>query len=69
MTKSEAIAFYGGNISALARALDIDQSTVYSWGEVPPDGRQYQLEKLTGGLLKATPKPKRQKVALKAEAQ
>lgn len=54
MTKSEAIAFYGGNVSALARALGIDQSTVYSWGDQPPTGRQYQLEKITGGVLKVT---------------
>lgn len=58
MTKSEAIAFYGGNVSALARALGIDQSTVYSWRDVPPLGRQYQLEKLSGGALKVTPSRK-----------
>lgn len=56
MKKSEAIAFYGGNISALARALEIDQSTVYSWkGDRIPGGRQLQLERITGGLLKADP--------------
>jgi transposase-like protein len=53
MSKSEAIAFYGGNISALARALGIHQSTVYSWGQRPPIGRQYQLQEITGGLLRA----------------
>lgn len=56
MKTSEAIAFYGGNVSALARALDCDQSTPYSWGEYPPLGRQYQLQELTGGLLKAEPR-------------
>jgi hypothetical protein len=56
MTKSEAIAFYSGNISALARALEIDQSTVYSWkGDTVPGGRQLQLERITGGRLKADP--------------
>lgn len=53
MTKLEAIAFYNGNVSALARALDIDPSTVYSWGDYPPDTRQLQLERLTE--LKAEP--------------
>lgn len=56
MKKSEAIAFYGGNVSALARALDIDQSSIYSWeGEHIPGGRQLQLERITGGKLKADP--------------
>lgn len=55
MRKSEAIAYFGGNISALARALDIDQSTVYSWGEFPPGGRQLQLEKITKRVLRAEP--------------
>jgi transcriptional repressor of cell division inhibition gene dicB len=61
MKKSEAIAFYQGNVSALARALDIDQSTVYSWGDYPPVGRQYQLEKISGGVLKAEAPQRRQR--------
>ena len=55
MMKLEAIAHYGNNVSALARALDIDQSSIYSWGEYPPDARQLQLERITGGKLKAEP--------------
>ncbi len=69
MTKSEAIDFYGGNVSALARALGVDQSTVYSWGEHPPGGRQFQLEKLSKGALKAEPNcMKRRRASEKAEA-
>lgn len=55
MTKSEALQFYEGNVSKLARALGMDQSTFYSWGEFPPGGRQLQLERITGGKLKAEP--------------
>lgn len=55
MTKTDAINFYAGNVSALARALGLDQSTVYSWGDFPPDKRQLQLERLTGGALTAEP--------------
>lgn len=55
MTKLEAIAHYGNNVSALARALGIDQSTVYSWGKYPPDRRQLQLERLTKKTLRAEP--------------
>lgn len=55
MTKSEALQFYDGNVSKLARALGIDQSTFYSWKDYPPGGRQLQLERITGGKLKAEP--------------
>lgn len=55
MTKTEALQFFQGNVSALARALEMDQSTYYSWGEFPPGGRQLQLERLSGGVLKAEP--------------
>lgn len=34
ITKAEAIAAYGGNASALARALGITPSAIYQW----PDG-------------------------------
>lgn len=55
MTKSEALQYFDGNVSALARALDMDQSTFYSWKDYPPGGRQLQLERITGGKLKAEP--------------
>ena len=53
MTTDEAKAFYGGNVSALARALGLDQSSIYSWGPKPPAIRQLQLECITGGKLSA----------------
>jgi len=55
MTKAEALAYFDGNVSALARALGMDQSTFYSWKHFPPGGRQLQLERITGGKLKAEP--------------
>lgn len=54
MTKKEAVDFYVTQI-ALAKALDITQSTVAGWGDYPPDIRQVQLEMITGGKLKAEP--------------
>ena len=54
MTKDEALAFYADNQSALARALGIDQSTVNKWKRIPAL-RQIQLERISGGRLKADP--------------
>lgn len=55
MRKSEALAYFNGNVSALARAAGVDQSTIYGWGEFPPDKRQVRLERVTNGELKAEP--------------
>jgi transposase-like protein len=55
MSKSEALAYFKGNVSALARALDMDQSSYYSWKNGIPGGRQLQLERVTKGKLKADP--------------
>jgi len=51
MNKSEAVAFFGSQ-SALAKALGVSRSSVSEWGDVPI-GRQFQLEVLTAGALKA----------------
>jgi transposase-like protein len=55
MRKSEAIAYYQGNVSELARALELHQSAPYSWREYPPDKHQLALERITNGVLKAEP--------------
>jgi len=55
MKTSAVIAYFKGNVSELARAAEVHQSTVYSWGEYPPGGRQLLLERKTGGDLKAEP--------------
>ncbi len=39
ITKSDAVAAYGGNASALARALGVTPSAVYQWPEGPVDER------------------------------
>ena len=55
MKTSEAIAYYADNKSELARVCGVDQSTVYSWGEFPPDKHQLRLERITKGAIKAEP--------------
>ena len=54
MTTLEAIKYYGGK-KGLARALDIWPHAIGRWGDYPPKTRQYQLEVLTRGDLKAEP--------------
>ncbi|MCS6827082.1 MAG: Cro/CI family transcriptional regulator [Caldilinea sp.] len=54
MTVDELLTFYGSGRRA-AYALGIDPSTVSRWivaGRIPPK-RQIEIEKITGGLLKA----------------
>lgn len=55
MRKQEAIDHFSGESSALADALGISPAAVSQWGEFPPDKRQLQIERLTGGTLKAEP--------------
>lgn len=52
MLTKDAIAFFGTQ-AKLARALGITRQSLKSWGDVVPLARQYQLERLTDGRLKA----------------
>jgi len=56
MRTDEAIKYFGGprgGVSKLAHRLGISRKSVWKWGEYPPAGRQYELEVLTSGELKA----------------
>lgn len=53
MTTQDAIDHFGSKI-AIARALGIWHTTISSWGVYPPLGRQYELQVVTDGKLKAT---------------
>lgn len=55
MTTKEAIDYFGG-VKALAQALDIWPTGISRWGKSPPMLRQYEIEKITGGKLKADKK-------------
>lgn len=58
MRTSDALEYFGGQrgaLTALARALNIKPSSVCEWGETVPSLRQLQLERITGGALKADP--------------
>ncbi|MCL7941193.1 Cro/CI family transcriptional regulator [Halomonas sp. ATCH28] len=55
MKTQDAIEYYGGKKIDLAKALGISPSAVTMWGDKVPLLRQYQLERLTKGRLKADP--------------
>lgn len=54
MKTTDAAAFFGSK-KKLADALKINPSAVTQWGETVPEGRQFQLQVLTKGKLKASP--------------
>ncbi|KAA0017124.1 Cro/Cl family transcriptional regulator [Salinicola corii] len=62
MRKSDVIDHFG-SITAVAEALEITTQYVSMWPEVVPRSRQWQIEVLTDGKLKA-----QRKLASKASA-
>lgn len=54
MLKKDAIAHFGTE-AALAKALGIKPQSIQDWGEVVPELRQLQLERMTEGKLLAAP--------------
>jgi DNA-binding transcriptional regulator YdaS (Cro superfamily) len=55
MKTNDAANFFGSK-KKLAQALLINPSAVTQWGEDVPESRQYQIQVLTKGKLKASPK-------------
>lgn len=51
MKKTDAINYFGSSIK-LAEALGLNKSAISQWGEEVPELRAFQLERLTGGVLK-----------------
>lgn len=52
MLTQDLLAHFGSGPKA-AEALGITPSAIYQWGDFVPLNRQYQIEVLTGGALKA----------------
>jgi hypothetical protein len=53
MKTQDAIQFFGSQEN-LRTVLKIkSRQTIRSWGDFPPDGRQYQIEVVTNGALRA----------------
>ncbi|MCO7217871.1 MULTISPECIES: Cro/CI family transcriptional regulator [Halomonas] len=55
MTTADAIKYFGGKKIDLARAIGVSPSAITQWGEDVPTLRQYQIERLSKGKLKARP--------------
>lgn len=53
MNMTDAIKHFGSK-TKLAAALGIYPSAVTQWGETVPESRQYQLQVMTKGKLKAS---------------
>lgn len=54
--KKQAVINHFGSVKGVADALGITVQSVYEWPEDIPLGRQYQIELLTKGKLKAAKK-------------
>lgn len=52
MRKSEAVSYFGTQ-KKLADALGIQQGSVSGWDDLIPMARAIQIERVTGGRLKA----------------
>ena len=52
MKTTDAISHFGSK-AKLAAALGINPVSIYSWHEAVPKARQYELERITKGKLKA----------------
>lgn len=52
MTRTDAIKHFG-SIQAMAAALGISYEAIRQWGDEIPELRQYQIEILTEGKLRA----------------
>jgi len=54
MLVADALKHFGQR-RALARAAGVAPSSLYSWGELVPEGRAARLERATNGALKYDP--------------
>lgn len=52
MKTQDAIKHFGGR-QQLADALGITRPATYEWGDTVPELRQYQIEVLSGGAMRA----------------
>lgn len=52
MTTADAVSHFG-TTAKLAAALRIKPQAVYQWGQEPPMGRQFEIQTITKGKLKA----------------
>lgn len=54
MKKNDVLSYFGGSCNT-AKALGIKHPSVSGWGDIIPQGRAYQIEKITKRKLKFDP--------------
>lgn len=54
MFTDEAVRHFGTK-TQVAKALGLGKQAVSEWGEIVPKGRAYELQAITGGLLRVRP--------------
>ena len=59
MKTASAVEVFG-SVRALAAALGITVQAVYAWGGQVPASREYQIQVITNGKLKARAEPRGQ---------
>jgi len=52
MKKKDVIEHFG-SVSSLAEALGITPEAIYQWGDDVPSSREFQIQVITDGKLKA----------------
>ena len=63
MKTADVIDYYHGSVADVADALSISVQAVYAWKEYPPSIRQFEIEIITKGKLRAERRAPRRKVA------
>lgn len=67
MTKDQVLAHFGGQ-TATAKALGVSQPSVSAWRDPLPELRQLEVERLTGGKLRAGPECEKYRVPMVEKA-
>ncbi len=52
MKKTDVVSYFGNTVK-VAEVLGVAQSAVSQWGEDIPPRRAFEVERITGGALKA----------------
>lgn len=49
--KTKDVIEHFGDVKTLAARLNVTPQAIYQWGEIVPNGRDYQIQVITDGVL------------------